>query len=116
MRLDETENGTTLRIDIYGTQPLLSDFEPWLTQYEEDSPEDTIPSGLELVAVFLHLADVLATMHLATALPVISHGQFLRTTASDKLTGLWLMCHDIFSDTNYSIGVCEICHRLFHRL
>lgn len=113
MRLDETENGATLRIDVCGTQSLLSDFEPWLTQYEEDLPEDTILSGLELVAGFLHLADVLATMHLVTALPVISHGQFLRTTASDKLTDLWLMRYDIFSDANCSIGVCEVCHRPF---
>lgn len=113
MRLEETGNGATLHVDIYGTQSLLSDFEPWLTQYEKDLPEDTILSGLELVAGLLHLADALATMHLVTALPVISHGQFLRTTASDNLTDLWLMCYDISSDANYSIGVCEVCHRLF---
>ena len=113
MRLDETENGATLLIDVYGTQSLLSDFEPWLTQYEEDLPEDTILSGLELVAGFLHLADALATMHLVTALPVVSHGQFLRTTAGVNLTDLWLMCYDVSGDANYSIGVCEVCHRLF---
>ena len=113
MRLEETDSGATLHVDIYGTQSLLPDFEPWLTQYEEDLPEDTILSGLELVAGLLHLADTLATMHLVTALPVISHGQLLRTTASDSLTDLWLMCYDIPSDANYSIGVCEVCHQLY---
>lgn len=113
VRLEETNDGIRLLIDVHGTQSLLSDFEPWLTQYEEDLPEDTILSGLELVAGFLHLADVLATMHLMTALPVVSHGQFLRTTASDNLTDLWLMCYDVSGDANYSIGVCEVCHRLF---
>lgn len=113
VRLEETNDGIRLLIDVYGTQSLLSDFEPWLMQYEEDLPEGTILSGLELVAGLLHLADVLATMHLVTALPVVSHGRFLRTTASDNLTDLWLMCYDISSGANYSIGVCEVCHRLF---
>lgn len=102
-----------LRIDVYETQSLLSDFEPWLTQYEEDLSEDTVLSGLELVAGFLHLADALATMHLATTLHVISRWRFLRTTASDTLTDLWLMCFDISSDASYSLGVCEVRHRLF---
>lgn len=113
IRLEETNDGIRLLIDVYGTQSLLSDFEPWLTQYEEDLPEDTILSGLELVAGLLHLADALATMHLVTALPVVSHGQFLRTTANDNLTDLWLMCYDVSGDASYSIGMCEVCHRLF---
>lgn len=69
MRLEETECGATLHIDIYGTQSLLSDFEPWLTQYEEDLPEGTVLGVLELVAGLLHLADALATMHLVTRCP-----------------------------------------------
>ena len=113
MCLEEKDDGMRLRVDIYGTQTLQSDLEPWLTRYEEGLPEDTILSGLELVAGLLHLADVLATIHLVTALPVVSHGQFLRTTASDSLTDLWLMCYDIATDAGYSIGVCEVCHRLF---
>ena len=93
-------------VDVY-------DFEPWLTNYENDLHEDAVLSGLELIAGLLHLADALATLHLVTALSVISHGQFLRTTADDSLTDLWLMCYDIASDADYSIGVCEVCHRLF---
>ncbi len=113
VRLEETESDAALCIDIYGKQSLLSDFEPWLTEYEGNLPEDIILSGLELVAGLLHLADVLATTHLITALPVITHGRFLRTTAGDNLTDLWLMCYDISSDANYSIGICEVCHQLF---
>ena len=113
MRLEEEDDGTRLCVDIYGTQSLQSNLEPCLTQYEEGLPEDAVLSGLELVAGLLHLADALATMHLVTALPVTSHGRFLRTTAGDSLTDLWLMCYDIPSDAGYSIGVCEVCHRLF---
>ena len=112
-RLEEQDGQTYLRIDTFGTQSLSYDFEPWLTNYENDLPEDTVLSGLELIAGLLHLADTLATLHLVTALPVITHGQFLRTTTDDSLTDLWLMCYDIASDADYSIGVCEVCHRLF---
>lgn len=112
-RLEELDGQAALRVDVYGTQSLSSDFEPWLTQYEKSLPEDTVLSGLELVAGLLHLADTLATLHLVTALPVVSHGQFLRTTADDNLTDLWLMCYDISSDADYCVGVCEVCQRLF---
>lgn len=112
-RLEEVDGQIWLRIDVYGTQSLSSDFEPWLTYYESDLPDDTVLSGLELIAGLLHLADTLATLHLETALPVISHGHFLRTTADDSLTDLWLMSYDISSDADYSIGVCEVCNRLF---
>lgn len=71
-----------------------------------------MPSGLELMAGLLRLADALATMHLVNALPMISRGRLLRTTASDNLTALWPMCYDILRGANYSIGVCGACYRL----
>ena len=112
-RLSEDKNGGVLLVDVYGTMWLLSDWGQWLDSYEAGLPDESVLSGLELVAGLLHLFDTLATIHLITAIPVVSHGAFVRTTAGDSLTDFWLKCYDIATDSGYVIGTCEVCHQLF---
>ena len=112
-RLSADAEGNVLLVDIYGGMSLTSDWDEWLNSYEARLPADITLSGLELVAGLLHLFDTLATVHLITAIPVVSHGAFIRPTAGDSLTDFWLKCYDIAADSDYVIGTCEVCHQLF---
>lgn len=113
IELIDTDGLRILRIDVYGSQSLLSDWEKWLEEYEGALPEDEKLSGLEFMAGLLHLADTLSTIHLISATPIVRYGAVERKTAQDNLTDFWLKCYDPGSDANYSIGSCEVCGKLF---
>ena len=102
-----------LRIDVYGTQTLDEGWDDWLEKYESSIEGEVEVSALEKVAGLRHLADVMATMHLSSAIPIVDQGAFGRFGAEDSLTDLWLRLYDPASDSDYSIGSCEVCGRLF---
>lgn len=112
-RLVETDGLPRLEIDVFGTQTLDEGWDRWLDEYEATVEEDACVSALELVAGLRHLADVLATLHLSTAIPIVDKGMFGRFGSEDSLTDLWLKCYDCASDADYTIGSCEVCGRLY---
>ena len=113
VRLVEDEGTRKLRVDVYGTQTLSSGWDAWLDAYEVTVDEGDEVSALERVAGLRHLADILATLHLSTAIPTVDQGVFGRFGAEDSLTDLWLRFYDPTSDSDYSVGACEVCGRLF---
>ena len=112
-KIKERNGSAVLAIDVYGHQSLLSDWDEWLKNYEENLPEDTVVSALECIAGLTILSDLLATVHLLSSLPVVVKGKMIRINADDCLTKLWYMCYDASESNDYKIGVCEVCHRLF---
>ena len=108
----DTENGGSVVLNIYGVQSLNTEWMDWLNTYEENLPWPG-PSGLEIVAGILHLADTLSTIHLITAAPIVNHGFYCRPTAGDSLTNFWLKLYDVSGDGALAIGHCEVCGRLF---
>ncbi|MDO4502740.1 MAG: hypothetical protein Q4D06_06095 [Coriobacteriia bacterium] len=112
-RLIETDGLPRLEIDVYGTQTLNEGWGLWLDEYEATIEDGVLVSSLELVAGLRHLADILATLHLSTAIPIVDKGMFGRFGAEDSLTDLWLKCYDYDSGSDYVIGSCEVCGRLY---
>lgn len=112
MALKETACGGILTIDIYGVQSLNEDKCCWLDEHEAALPWPG-PAGIEADAGLLCLADVLATLHLMTAIPIVGYGALCRPTAGDSLTDFWLKIYDITDDMDYAVGTCEICGRMF---
>lgn len=104
---------TAVEMDVYGTQTLHPDYQEWLGNYEMSLADEDALSGLELIAGISHIVDTLASMHLLTSLPIIVDGRLERRTASDSLTDLWLGCYEMPSESNYVIGSCCVCGKLF---
>ncbi|MDD6786172.1 MAG: GNAT family N-acetyltransferase [Eggerthellales bacterium] len=112
-RIVDTDGLPRLEIDVYGTQTLDEGWDRWLDEYDATVEEDAYVSALEIVAGLRHLADILATLHLSTAIPIVDKGMFGRFGSEDSLTDLWLKCYDCASDADYIIGSCEVCGRLY---
>lgn len=113
IQLVENSNGSKLRIDIFGTQILSEEWNKWLDEYELTVKENIEVSALEQIAGLRNLADVLASIHISSAIPTVDKGMFGRFGAEDSLTDLWLRFYDSGSNPDYSIGACEVCGRLF---
>ena len=111
--LEGDEDSRRLFIDVYGTQPLALEWNSWLGESDFVPEEVWTLSPVDLLAGLGFLADCVANMHLVTSLPFIERGRYQRAMSRDCLSELWFMCYDDSADKDYSIGSCEVCHRLF---
>jgi hypothetical protein len=110
--LEELDSGGNILIDIYGIQSLKFEWDMWLEAHETSLPSPG-PAGIEAIAGLLHLADLLATIHLATAAPIVEYGVYYRPTAGDSLTDFWVKMYDATGDMGYVVGNCEVCGQMF---
>lgn len=101
-----------LRIEIYATLSLEEEYDTFIDEYEA-LPNKQPLNGYELFSGLLVLADILATIHLCGAMPVVFVGSLEGASELDSLTDLWMKCYDLQESGHVKTGACEVCGRLY---
>lgn len=102
-----------LTVEICASQSLNSRFEEFLYEYEKHLPEETNLAEYELYAGLLHLADIISSIHLLGAIPIVKDGWAARESTGDFLTHLWERVYVRDGERAIHAGVCEVCGGLF---
>lgn len=101
-----------LVVDVYGRVRTMTSWADRLDYYSEELAGDSLGS-LELFVGLGHLSDALASVHLMTAVGLVSSGNYVHACAADALTELWYHAYAGNGEKKLIAGFCEVCHRLF---